>query len=175
MKPWHSHPKCQGAAQAGKGPSVEGASADRGREVSQGPARDCAGGCWEQTRVSTKVSSYPLTMLVRGFTTLLNVYDSAQLSWQCGGTMRCFPCAVPHQALGWSLGSSRWSWMGRDWHPNHKSDLISFLLKLKKILLKYIYNFVLVLGVQQSASVIHIHISIRFQILSPYMSLQGIE
>ena len=114
-------------------------------------------------------------MLVRGFTTLLNVYDSAQLSWQCGGTMRCFPCAVPHQALGWSLGSSRWSWMGRDWHPNHKSDLISFLLKLKKILLKYIYNFVLVLGVQQSASVIHIHISIRFQILSPYMSLQGIE
>ena len=132
MKPWHSHPKCQGAAQAGKGPSVEGAGADRGREGSQGPAGDCAGGCWEQIHVSTKVSSYPLTVLVRGFTTLLNVYDSAQLSWQCGGAVRRFPCAVPHQAHGWSLGSSRWSWVGRDWHPKHKSDLISFLLKLKK-------------------------------------------
>ena len=38
-----------------------------------------------------------------------------------------------------------------------------------------IYNVVLVSDVQQSDSVIHIHIFIVFQILFPYRSLQSIE
>ena len=38
-----------------------------------------------------------------------------------------------------------------------------------------IYNVVLVLGVQQSESVIHIHISTLFQILFPHRPLQSIE
>ena len=38
-----------------------------------------------------------------------------------------------------------------------------------------IYSVVLVSGVQQSEQVIHIHISILFQILFPYRSLQSIE
>ena len=38
-----------------------------------------------------------------------------------------------------------------------------------------IYNVVLVSGVQQSESAIHIHISTLFQILFPYRSLQSIE
>ena len=38
-----------------------------------------------------------------------------------------------------------------------------------------IYNVVLVSGVQQSDSVIHIHISPLFQILFPYRLLQNIE
>ena len=36
-------------------------------------------------------------------------------------------------------------------------------------------NVVLVLGVQQSDSVIHIHVSILFQILFPFRLLQNIE
>ena len=38
-----------------------------------------------------------------------------------------------------------------------------------------IYDVVLVLGVQQSDSVIQIHITILFQILCPYRLLQNIE
>ena len=38
-----------------------------------------------------------------------------------------------------------------------------------------IYNVVLVSGVQQSDSVIHIHVSIIFQILLPFRLLQNIE
>ena len=38
-----------------------------------------------------------------------------------------------------------------------------------------IYNVVLVSGVQQSASVMHIHLSIFSQILFPYRLLQSIE
>ena len=37
------------------------------------------------------------------------------------------------------------------------------------------YSVVLVSGVQQSDSVMHIHISILFQILFPYRLLQSIE
>ena len=42
-------------------------------------------------------------------------------------------------------------------------------------ILQLIYNVVLVLGVQQSGSVIHIHISILFQFLFPYRLLQNTE
>ena len=38
-----------------------------------------------------------------------------------------------------------------------------------------IYNVVLVSGVEQSDSVLHIHITILFQILFPYRLLQNIE
>ena len=38
-----------------------------------------------------------------------------------------------------------------------------------------INNVVLVSGVQQSDSVLHIHVSILFQILFPYRPLQSIE
>ena len=38
-----------------------------------------------------------------------------------------------------------------------------------------INNVVLVLGVQQSDSVIHIHVSILFQIIFPFRLLQNIE
>ena len=38
-----------------------------------------------------------------------------------------------------------------------------------------INNFVLVSGVQQSDSVIHIHVSILFQVLFPFRLLQDIE
>ena len=38
-----------------------------------------------------------------------------------------------------------------------------------------IYNVVLVSGVQQSDSVIHIHVSILFQILFPFRLLQSVE
>ena len=41
--------------------------------------------------------------------------------------------------------------------------------------MQFIYNVVLVSAVQQSESIIHIHISILFQILFPYRSLQRIE
>ena len=37
-----------------------------------------------------------------------------------------------------------------------------------------IYNVVLVSGVQQSDSVIHIHVCIRFQILFPFRLLQNV-
>ena len=38
-----------------------------------------------------------------------------------------------------------------------------------------IYNVVLVSGIQQSDSVLHIHMSILFQILFPYRLLQSTE
>ena len=38
-----------------------------------------------------------------------------------------------------------------------------------------IYNVVLVSGVQQSDSVMHIHVSILFQILFPFRLLQNID
>ena len=41
--------------------------------------------------------------------------------------------------------------------------------------MQFIYNVVLVSAVQQSESIIHIHISILFQILFPYRSFQSIE
>ena len=67
-----------------------------------------------------------------------------------------------------------------------KEDIFSFLLFLSvnvysffifKIFIRVqlIYNVVLVSAVQQSESVIHIHISTLFQILFPYGSLQSIE
>ena len=55
-----------------------------------------------------------------------------------------------------------------------------FLLITEKFFCKFywsivIYNVVLVSGVQQSDSVIHIHIFFLFQILFPYRLLQNIE
>ena len=47
--------------------------------------------------------------------------------------------------------------------------------KIFSIGLQLIYNAVLVSGVQQSDSVIHIRISILFQILFPFRLLQNIE
>ena len=38
-----------------------------------------------------------------------------------------------------------------------------------------IYNVVLTSGVEQSDSLIHIHVSIRFQVLFPFRLLQNIE
>ena len=51
---------------------------------------------------------------------------------------------------------------------------IFFCLK-KFIEVQLIYNIVLVFSVQQSDSVIHIHISIPFQILVPHRALQNIQ
>ena len=62
--------------------------------------------------------------------------------------------------------------------PLVKRDCLSgvaFFFFLNVIGVELIYNVVLVSGVQQSASVIHIHIFILFQILFPYRSLQSIE
>ena len=47
--------------------------------------------------------------------------------------------------------------------------------KKKFIGVEFIYNVVLVSAVQQSDSVIHIHIFILFQILFPYRLLRNIE
>ena len=49
------------------------------------------------------------------------------------------------------------------------------IFKLSFIGVQLIYNVALVSAVQQSESVIHIHISTLFQILFPYRSLQSIE
>ena len=53
--------------------------------------------------------------------------------------------------------------------------LNSFFFFLIFIGVQLIYNVVLLLGVQQSESVIHIHISTLFQILFPYRPLQSTE
>ena len=53
---------------------------------------------------------------------------------------------------------------------------LSFFSFLKFYIgVQLIKNVVLVSGVQQSDSVIHIHVSIRFQILFPVRLLQNIE
>lgn len=73
--------------------------------------RLCRGG-WEEDRVSIKVSSHPLTWLVRGFAALACLHDSTQHCWQGGGPTRNFPCAeaspasqggpwAPSGVLGW--------------------------------------------------------------------------
>ena len=65
--------------------------------------------------------------------------------------------------------------------PSFMSSPLAFVttLFLKKFLfytgVQLIYNVVLASGVQQSDPVIHIHISILFQILFPYRLLQNIE
>ena len=61
--------------------------------------------------------------------------------------------------------------------PNHWTarEHPYFLFYFIFIGVQLIYNVVLVSGVQQSESVIHIHISTLFQILFPYRSLQRIE
>ena len=59
------------------------------------------------------------------------------------------------------------------------SNLSTFILFFFKFLFYIgvwlIYNVVIGSGVQQSDSVIHIHISTVFQILFPYRLLQNIE
>ena len=50
-----------------------------------------------------------------------------------------------------------------------------FLKFLFCIGVELIYNTVLVSGIQQSDSVIHIYVSILFQILFPFRSFQNIE
>ena len=52
---------------------------------------------------------------------------------------------------------------------------MSFLKILFYIGVELINTIVLVSGVQQSDSVIHIHVSILFQILFPFRLLQSIE
>ena len=52
---------------------------------------------------------------------------------------------------------------------------VSFFFFLLFIGVQLIYNVVLVSGVEQSESAIHIHISSLFQMLFPYQSLQSIE
>ena len=82
---------------------------------------------------------------------------------------------------------------GRHGNPSHYSclenshgqrSLLSYSLRSLKELdtteplstaRQLIYNIVLVSGVQQHGSVIHIHIFILFQILYPYKFLQNIE
>ena len=51
-------------------------------------------------------------------------------------------------------------------------DLLKFLFYIG---LELINNVVMVLGVQQSDSVIHIHVSILFQIIFPFRLLQNNE
>ena len=51
----------------------------------------------------------------------------------------------------------------------------SYFFKLIFIGVQLIYNVVLVSAVQQSESVIHLHISILFQILFPHRLLKSIE
>ena len=66
---------------------------------------------------------------------------------------------------------------------NQKKKLhLSLKFKSTKHFLKFLFyigvsikNVVLVSGVQQSDSVIHIHVSILFQILFPFRLLQNIE
>ena len=55
------------------------------------------------------------------------------------------------------------------------ANLASNLFKLLKIEIWLIYNVVLISGTQQSDSVIHIHISILFQILFSYRLSQNVE
>ena len=59
--------------------------------------------------------------------------------------------------------------------PLFRLRYFSFFFKLIFIGIQLIYNVVLVSAVQQSESVIHIHISTLFKILFPYRSLQSIE
>lgn len=92
---WHSNPDAggQAATQGGKRPSVKEAGADGGR-CEPGPAAHCARTSCEQGCVSTKVSSHPLTPLVREFSTFAGLHDSTQHSWHGGGSLKCFPCTV---------------------------------------------------------------------------------
>ena len=55
------------------------------------------------------------------------------------------------------------------------SNFLLFKKNLFYIGVSLINNIVLVSGVQQSDSVIHIHVSILFQILFPFRLLQNIE
>jgi len=59
-----------------------------------------------------------------------------------------------------------------------KGSMIFSVVKMGNFFLfkdNFIYNVVLILGVQHSDSVIHIHILIIFQIIFPYRLLQNIE
>ena len=63
----------------------------------------------------------------------------------------------------------------RDSTDNSYSWILFYLFKKFFIGVYLIYNVVLVSGVQQSESVIHIHISTFLKILFPYRSLWSIE
>ena len=54
-------------------------------------------------------------------------------------------------------------------------ESLIFIFKKIFIGVELIYNVVLVSGIQQSESVLHIHLSSLFKILFPYMPLQNIE
>ena len=73
--------------------------------------------------------------------------------------------SFPLHVAGLGLPQTWWS----------QDSWISFFFFLIFIGVELTYNVVLVSGIQQSESVIHIHISILFQILFPYRSLQSIE
>ena len=56
------------------------------------------------------------------------------------------------------------------------TKLLPFLIKLLfYIRVQLFYNIVLVSDIQQSGSVVRIHISVLFQIIFPYSLLQNIE
>ena len=57
----------------------------------------------------------------------------------------------------------------------HLAFFVVLFIFIFLIEVQLIYSIVLVSGVQQSASVIHIYISILFQILFPHKFLQNIE
>lgn len=94
MKPWHGNPDMEARPPhrksrelQGRMPMMTGGSSHLGASW-----RLCRGG-WEEDCVSTKLSSHPLTLLVRGFAALAGLHDATQYCWQGVGPMRNFPCA----------------------------------------------------------------------------------